>query len=134
MTAKELSELHWELVYQNLVQGDVRRHAIKQAQHFATEALKGQVYNGELRFFLGRTRLLTGDLYGAFSAFEAAVALGFPESRVAPYLAEFAYLSGDYALVRQTLRQTLHKTRGRHPIPSLRQAAEFWSKPMKASS
>jgi hypothetical protein len=63
--AKELAELHWELVYQHLVQGDVRAHAIEQAQQYATEALTGQVYDCELRFFLGRARLVSGDLFGA---------------------------------------------------------------------
>jgi len=121
--AKELAELHWELVYQHLVQGDVRAHAIEQAQRYATEALNGQLYDSELRFFLGRTRLITGDLSGAASAFEAALALGFPKGRAAPYLAEFAFLKGDYATVRRTMSDAL----GEKHVPSLRHAAEFWN-------
>jgi hypothetical protein len=121
--AKELSELYWELVYQNLVQGDVRTHAIEQAQRYATEALKGQVYDSELRFFLGRIRLIAGDLPGAASAFEAAMALGYSPARAAPYLAEFAYLKGDYAAVRKALGSN----RDENMLPSLRHAVEFWS-------
>lgn len=121
--AKELSELHWEMVYQSLVHGDVRKHAIEQAQCYATEALKGQVYDGELRFFLGRIRLIAGDISGAESAFEAALALGCSQENAAPYLAECSYLKGDYAAVRKVLSGGIEKTQ----VPTLRHATEFWS-------
>jgi hypothetical protein len=123
--AKELAELHWELVYQRLVQGDVRKQTIEQAQRYASEALKGHMYDGELRFFLGKIRLVVGDFTGASSAFESALALGFPSLRIAPYLAEIAYLKRDFADVRRTINQA----REDHSLTTLRQTVEYWSRP-----
>lgn len=36
---RELAELNWEFIYQNLVSGDMRRHATRQGFNFAIEAI-----------------------------------------------------------------------------------------------
>ncbi|MFX5801604.1 hypothetical protein ABTE09_21070, partial [Acinetobacter baumannii] len=37
---ERLAQLHWELVYQNLAQGDVRIHTLEQADRHAEAALQ----------------------------------------------------------------------------------------------
>jgi hypothetical protein len=49
-------------------------------------------------------RLLTGDYNGATGAFATAIRQGFPRVRAEPYLAELAFLRGDFATVRDIMR------------------------------
>mgnify|MGYP003379176219 CR=1 FL=1 len=48
LPARELAELYWELVYQNLVQGDMRQFALEQVQRYSNEALKHKVKDAGL--------------------------------------------------------------------------------------
>lgn len=121
--ARELAELYWELVYQNLVQGDMRSYALAQVQRFSTDALRFHVRDAGLWVMSGRMRMMGGDYNGAAAAFSSAIALGFPAVRAEPYLAELAYLRRDYSTARRLMRRI--RAEGR--MPQLRQAASFWS-------
>lgn len=120
--ARELAELYWELVYQNLVQGDMRSFALEQVRRFSGEALRWHVRDAGLWAISGRMRMMMGDYSGAAAAFSSAIALGFPAVRAEPYLAELAFLRRDYAAVRRLMRRI--RTEGR--LPQLRQAGAFW--------
>lgn len=116
--ARELAELHWELVYQRLVEGNVRQFCIEQAMKYATQALRDDRHDAGLWLLLGRAKLLTGDHDGARADFSSAAALGIPHGRVAPYLAELAYLKRDFEAVRRLLHAPLTPMESTMPLPS----------------
>ncbi len=120
--ARELAELYWEMIYQQLVQGDMRDFAQAQVAKYAREALHYQVRDAGLWVISGRLRLLQGDGDGAAAAFSSAIALGFPAVRAEPYLAELAFLRRDYPAVRRLMRRIRREGR----MPQLSQAGNFW--------
>ncbi len=122
LAARELAELYWELVYQELVQGDMRDYALAQARKFCAEALRHKVRDTGLWVISGRLRLLTGDYNGATGAFATAIRQGFPRVRAAPYLAELAFLRGDFATTRAIMRELQTEGRSRQ----LQLSAGFW--------
>jgi hypothetical protein len=122
LAARELAELYWELVYQELVQGDMRVFALGQVRRYCNEALAVRVKDTGLWVISGRMRLLTGDYNGATGAFATAIRQGFPRVRAEPYLAELAYLRGDHATVRDIMRGLRTEGRSR----PLQLAAGFW--------
>lgn len=103
---RQLAELHWELVYACLAQGELRQHMLTQAARYADEALAlGQAAGSGLIFLRARIWLEQGALDAAQQAMEQALALGQPRTSVWPYLAEIAFKRRDFALVRQYMQQ-----------------------------
>lgn len=102
---KQLAELHLELVYQGLVQGELRRHTLEQGRQYAAQALHHHVHDAGLWLLAGRLHLLSGEQDRARTAFDTALLLGLPPARVHPYLAELAFLRRDFASVRALLQK-----------------------------
>jgi hypothetical protein len=100
---RHLAELHWELVYTGLVQGDVRDHAIAAALRYLRDALK--LATADPGLWLLRARLLQarGSMNEADEALNIAVSCGLEEARALPYLAEIAYSRRSFPLVRDYL-------------------------------
>jgi hypothetical protein len=121
--ARELAELHWELVYQDLVQGNVREFCMKQVVHFATLALRQNMKDAGLWLMMGRVRMLAGDRVGAAQDFTSATAQGIPHARVALYLAELAFLNRDYAAVRRLMQHG----KGHYPLQLSQQLCSYWT-------
>lgn len=121
-SARELAELYWEMVYQNLVQGDMRLFALEQVALYAQEALDLDASDGGVWVIYGRTRLLQGLYSAAEAAFKAAIEHGFLPVRVSPYIAELAFLRRDFDSVRALMHHNLPEGR----LPQLRQAAIYW--------
>jgi tetratricopeptide (TPR) repeat protein len=119
---RELAELYWELVYQNLVQGDMRQFSLEQVQRFSNEALRFKVKDAGLWAISGRMWTLRGDYIRAMGGFTTAIKQGFPLVRAEPYLAELAYLRGDYATTRRLMAGLREDGRSR----PLRMAADYW--------
>jgi len=124
LPARELAELYWELVYQNLVQGDMRLFSLEQVQRYATEALKEKVKDAGLWAISGRMWTLRGDYIRATGCFSAAIKQGFPLARAEPYLAELAFLRKDYASTRRIMKN-LHERGGSR---SLLMSADYWGR------
>lgn len=103
--AMRLSDLYWELVYQALVSGDLHRHACEESLRFAREAIGDQTPDAALALRLGRLLHETGQREAAREAYEQAMALGLPEPRVTPYLAELAFEDRDFDAVRQQMQR-----------------------------
>lgn len=120
--SKQLAELYWELVYQGLVQGDMRRYALDQVKKHVGKALAHHQADGGLWLIAGRMRLLDRDYDGAQKAFEMAVAKQFPLVRVQPYLAELAFLKHDFAAVRRHMMQIQHEGRSQQ----MALVADYW--------
>lgn len=101
---KQLAELYCELIYQGLVHGDLREHAAAQARAHVERALAIDETNPALHALSGQIALSSGDYRTAQLAFERGRALGLPESRVLPYLAEVAFRSRRFDQVRAIVR------------------------------
>ncbi|HEU4622792.1 MAG TPA: lipopolysaccharide N-acetylglucosaminyl transferase [Burkholderiaceae bacterium] len=90
-TNKRIAELYWELIYQNLVHGDLLVFAANEAYAHAEAALLIDNQDFGLWFLLGRLGLARNDLASASNAFEIALEHGFPRERLLPYLAELRF-------------------------------------------
>ena len=120
---RRLAELHFELVYQNLVQGVVYRHTLEQADRHARAALETDDSDAALWLIRGRLALADGKPEDAEACMSRAQALGFPRERLVPWLAEVAYLRGDYRQV-----STLLASLGNAAVfPTLKPVVSYWS-------
>jgi len=99
---RQIAELHWELIYQNLVQGDMRTFSADQVRHHAALGRKS-VDDGGLWFLLARLELLMGRTDAAEEAIAQAGAKNFPNERLLPYFAELRFLQRRFRDVRATL-------------------------------
>ncbi|TVO64986.1 hypothetical protein [Denitromonas ohlonensis] len=118
-----LAGLYWELIYQQLAQGDLRTHAAESGLHHAREALALRPNGAGLYLRCGQCLLALGNTTEAEVAFEAARAAGLPDHRVLPHLAELAFLRRDFAAVRRLLAP-LASWRG---MMGVQKVAQFWS-------
>lgn len=118
--ARRLSALYWEVIYQGLAQGDLRRHAAEESLRFLEEALDAddaslQLRHGRLLHELGRND-------EADAAYRRAIALGLPAPRVQPYLAELAFERRDFPEVKRLLATLRDYPDQRRIAPIL----DFW--------
>jgi len=119
--AQQLSTLYWELVYQGLVQGDLRRHAAGEALRYLEEALSEEADAGlHLRHGHLLHELKRND--EAAAAYRRAAELGIPPPRVVPYLAELAFERHDY---REVIR-LLGGLREFRSVARLEPLLRFW--------
>ncbi len=100
---KRLADLYWELIYQNLVQGDVYRYTASQVERYASAALETDDTNAALWYMRGRLALTRNAPAEARAWLTRAESLGFARERVLPLLAEAAYLERDYAAVHRLM-------------------------------
>ncbi len=98
---KRIAELHWELVAQRLVQGDVRMHACRQSRTHARSALAIDAADGGLWLLLARLELVLGDMEDGRRALENAETNGLPRSLLLPLIAEYDFLQRRFAGVRR---------------------------------
>ena len=120
---RRLAELHFELVYQNLVQGAVYRHTLEQADHYARAALATDDSDAALWLIRGRLALANGEPDEAQACMSRAQALGFPRERLVPWLAEVAFLHGDYQQVSALLASLGNAA----ALPTLKPVVSYWS-------
>ncbi|GAB2898689.1 pellicle/biofilm biosynthesis protein PelE [Uliginosibacterium flavum] len=119
--ARHLSALHWELIYQGLVQGDLRRHAAESALRFL-EQTPDKERDAGLHLRHGRLLQEMGRIEEAGPAYHRADSLGLPAPRVLPYLAELAFARRDFSEVLRLL-----KTLRAYPDQSrLQPLLRFW--------
>ncbi len=122
---KELAELHWELIYQGLVQGDLQKHAAAQARTHFDAALALAPEDASLWALGGRLAILAGQYERAAHAFQRAIDFGLPEVRTLPYLAEVAFRSRRFAEVRVLLERI---EKGTH-TQRMAQVIGYWNAP-----
>ncbi len=119
--ARRLSALYWETIYQELAQGDLRRHAAEESLRFLEASLEEADASLHLRH--GRLLHELGRNEAAEAAYRRAIELGLPAPRVNPYLAELAFLRRDFTEVRRLLMSLRDYPDQRRLEPVLR----FWS-------
>jgi hypothetical protein len=120
---RHLAELHWELVYTGLVQGDVRDHAIASALRHLSGALRLMPENSGLWMLRARLLHAQDDIGGAEEAFNIAVSCGLEESRALPYLAELAYAGRQFDIVRHYMRLIA----GRQITSTMAPVVNYWT-------
>ncbi|MBV8045929.1 MAG: hypothetical protein JO171_02165, partial [Paludibacterium sp.] len=108
-----------------LVQGDVYRHAAREADRYAAEALKMMPGDAALWRLRGRLALDRGDTTQAVAMLDQAMLHGFDRRRLLPYLAEVAYLDRDYQQVKALLAE--QSVAG--AVPILQPVIRYWRDP-----
>jgi len=98
-----IAQLYWELVYQDLAQGDTARFALEQVLIFAERALRDDAGDGARWLLIGRAQMRRGDLRAADRALSQALAYGLPRRTVLPYLAELRFAQCRYEDVRKAM-------------------------------
>ncbi|MFN3375168.1 MAG: hypothetical protein ACK40S_01270 [Burkholderiaceae bacterium] len=121
-SARRLSDLYWELIYQELVQGDLRLHAIQESLRYCDMALLDAPDAPALVLRRGRLMHLLGHPDEAAQAYQRARALGLPATRVLPYQAELCFARRDYRGT-QALVQELSQWSA---LPRLRPVVDYW--------
>lgn len=121
--ARRLSDLYWELIYQELVQGDLRSHALAESARYCQMVLQQEP--GDAALILRQGRLLhdLGNPQGAATAYAGAMALGVPATRVLPYLAELHFDQGDYREVGRLMGELQSWS----SLPRLQPVIEYWN-------
>ncbi|MEQ1669163.1 MAG: hypothetical protein ABL868_11985, partial [Sulfuriferula sp.] len=118
---KQLTELYWAFVYEQLAEGDMRTYMLGQAEKYALSALKIRE-DGDLWVLLAQILVKQEKQLAAEAAFKHAQRLGIPATRISPYLAELAFLKHNYAQVREYL-SPLDSTNQNRPIANI---INFW--------
>lgn len=119
-----LAELHWELIYASLAQGELRNHILGQARNYLDEALAvGVPPKSGLLYLKGRILLAQGEMEEADLALSQALALGHPKISALPYLAEMAFERREFARVKQLMQQLVEL----NAASRTRAIADFWT-------
>ncbi|MCA1324230.1 hypothetical protein [Herbaspirillum sp. alder98] len=98
---QQVAELYQELIYQNLVQGDLLKYSCDQMREHARASLAINSEQPGLEFMLVRLELMSGNAQAAAAALQNAYEHGFSRTRLLPYLAELSYIERDFEQVRR---------------------------------
>jgi tetratricopeptide (TPR) repeat protein len=123
-SARRLADLYWELVYQELAQGDLRVHALQQSLQFTQIALADSPDDAALHLRHGRLLQALHQPEEARQAYDQALALGMPKTRIVPYLAEVAFETGRHDEVRALMRELGNW----QSLPRLKPVITYWSR------
>lgn len=118
-----LSDLYWELVYQELVQGDLRDYALHQSLHYCERGLCLVPDNAALTLRHGRLLHCLGRSNDATAKYHRALELGLNATRVIPYQAELCFEQRDFAEVRRLMQELGHEV----ALPRLQPIVDYWS-------
>lgn len=121
--ARRLSDLYWELIYQQLVQGDLRTHALTESARYCRIVLRHTPSDAALTLRHGRLQHDLGHPEEAAAAYYKALVLGLPSTRVLPYLAELRFDQGNYADARRLMGDLANWT----ALPRLQPVIEYWN-------
>lgn len=118
---KQLAELYWAFAYEHLAEGDMLTYMLTQAERYTRAALEIKS-DGDLWVLLAQILIKQQKNRQAEAAFEQAITLGMPVTRIQPYLAELAYQRHDYQAVRKHLQLIPFNNQ----IPQIANIQRFW--------
>lgn len=121
--AQRLSDLYWELVYQDLAQGDLRNYAIAESRRYCELVLSRQPDHAPLNLRLGRLLHQSGQGSAAEAKYQRAQALGLPATRVLPYQAELCFERRDFAGTHRLMQELAQWG----ALPRLRPVINYWT-------
>ncbi len=117
-----LAHWYWELAYLGLAQGSVLNHVLAQAAtHVETSLLNAP--DPELQLLGGRIALEQGNVKKARNYFTLAERGGMSPDKLLPFLAETAFMEGDYAQIPRLLASMPPGTLARPPFTHL---TRYW--------
>ena len=119
---KLIAELYWELIYQDLVQGDMRSFSADQVRKYAVAALQVRTDDAGLWFLLMRLELFSNCVEAAEHALYEAQKGSFARERLLPYFAELRFLQRRYDEVRELFDELAD----RPGVPALAQNRRYW--------
>ena len=102
--ARELAYAYWELVYKDVVEGDILQYALEQATRYNTLVLSADPSDAGMWALQGQILLRTNECEKAQAAFTNARDYGIPDTRVVPYLAEIAFIQKDFSELANLFR------------------------------
>lgn len=118
-----LSDLYWELIYQELVQGDLRLYAISESSRYCQQVLDHEPENAALNLRQGRLLHALGQHEAAEKAYLRARDLGLPATRILPYLAELRFEQRDFAGTQRLMAELANWG----SLPRLRPIIDYWN-------
>jgi polysaccharide biosynthesis protein PelE len=119
-----LAELHWELVYSALVQGELRKHILSEAREYIDAALAlGEAHQSGIMFLKGKILLAQGEGAQAEVALREALDLGHSEMSVVPFLAELAFRRREFGRVRDDMQYLFKHYAASRVMPIV----DFWA-------
>lgn len=121
--AEKLSALYWELVYQNLAQGDMRDYAIRESLRYCDAVLGKHPNHAQHTLRRGLLLHALGRNEEAALSYDLALQQGLPATRVLPYLAELSFEQRDFERTRQLMQQLDEWS----SLPKLRPVIDYWS-------
>ncbi|WP_287495834.1 lipopolysaccharide N-acetylglucosaminyl transferase [Pandoraea sp. CB10b_02] len=128
--ARRLAQLYWELVYQNLVRGEVLRYTLERVETFARDTLAQYEDDASMWYLLGRCALMREQPDAAQMYLRHAQFHSFPTERLLPWLAEAAFQKGRYDHVSQLLGGIGESAvTGAAVSPVVQPAVRFWTRP-----
>lgn len=122
---RNLADLHWELIYARLVQGELRLHILETAWSYLQRAKEypEAAEDAPLALLEGRILMAMERPAEAQAALERSLQLGQPAASVLPYLAELAFLRRDHASVRRLMQElSFHQL-----APRVRNLVDLWT-------
>lgn len=120
--SKLIAELYWELIYQDLVQGDMLTFSADQVRKYAEKALEMRTDDAGLWFLLLRLELLSNRVDAAEYALFEAQKGSFVRERLLPYFAELRFLQRRYGEVRELFDELSDRA----GVPALAQNRRYW--------
>ncbi|EKE16995.1 MAG: hypothetical protein ACD_10C00683G0002 [uncultured bacterium] len=120
---RRLSDLYWELIYQELVQGDLRLYAISESARYCQQVLDHEPDNAALNLRQGRLFHALGQHEAAEQAYLRARDLGLPATRILPYLAELRFEQRDFAGAQRLMAELANWG----SLPRLRPIIDYWN-------
>ncbi len=120
--ARRLAELYWELNYQDLVRGDIRKLTLEKAAFYADMGLMEAPQDAGLWVLRGRIQLAEGNYADAYQSLIFSRRLGLSASQVNPWLAEIALQRRQFAMVRQLMNEISDLSQFTH----LNKSVEYW--------
>lgn len=121
--AQRLSDLYWELIYQELVQGDLRVYAISESSRYCQQVLNQDPNNAALNLRQGRLLHAMGQHDAAEQAYLKARDLGLPATRILPYLAELRFELRDFTGAQRLMAELANWG----SLPRLRPIIDYWN-------
>jgi len=121
--AHRLSDLYWELIYQELVQGDLRLYAISESSRYCQQVLDQDPNNAALNLRQGRLLHAMGQHDAAERAYLKASDLGLPATRILPYLAELCFERRDFTGAQRLMAELANWG----SLPRLRPIIDYWN-------
>lgn len=120
---RHLVELNWELIYSDLVQGDVRAFHLEQVQLYAGLALMLAEGDPGLWFLKARALQAAGRFSEAGETYTRAITAGLPPNRALSYLTEIAFEQRDF----EAVRRYADLIRRSQTVPLMAPLIRFWT-------